>query len=905
MKSHSHYPRRSVAPIIGVTLRMLPLGCMIVVFLALGLSKALAQSLAQKLPLADVSQIKTAASIPVTTESGKATVEFPAASVHDGKVLCLRFKAKLLTPTPAGWGPYTKIELNGKPVGAYMSDGSDRLLNRIGGMQTTDGKRNWWDNDEFLVTLFGPASGEMDSRLLAQKDEGYWYVLNISDVANYTKIGVDNRVESDGPNKLVLTNTYAIHKDGETSSCTEARFEDLSIGYLPQDELDKIQAAGIKPIPSIKGKILNGNGYTLAVAQSGAMELRMGNDRYIISSAYSYPGGSIGYHQFTWETASDTNWKTSSRSGKVKSEIIVKGESAQYIVTRTIVLADGKIHVSDKIANKTDAPLGMIVRYNISTPTPLKGGQSYLCGVKDSRSMEWCSANPTVFVNQHSSSAGFVCEDTLLRLQLVMTRRDNLVQFGTEHFGLAPKKSYTTEWTIYPSPNRDYFAFVNKVRKDWKVNFTVPGPFVFTDNHVAPGRTTKLYAIHPFFLYADGGHMDKDEFTKQVKPEVQSLLAAQPDAIPLGMIETNLVTLDRNKLQGAQITTERKYGLELDMPQTRIIEQNPLYAPWADSWPRTADGRAVVDTYYAYKPNLMNMMAYPVIGNHQYDFMKWQSDYLMDTVGCKGIYIDQFDIGYSIKGVGRPDYSKWDGHTVDLDARGQIIAKYTDATLVGSTARAALIKHIIGKGGIIVTNGHSCARETTGLPVCSFTETEWSCTDPKQLVETTEPADVGDCTAGHLSSPIGLGIRPTGIFAGNPYATEHFSEIIHKWVITCLKNGILYYYYMSNIPATGPGAGEYGVINYMFPFTPVELHSGWLVGKERTITAISGKYDWTHSEKPVCLVFDLKGRKLADPNVKMAKHGNAWQVDLKLSDWNETAVIMSASDLKTLRPISK
>jgi hypothetical protein len=428
---------------------------------------------------------------------------------------------------------------------------------------------------------------------------------------------------------------------------------------------------------------------------------------------------------------------------------------------------------------------------------------------------------------------------------------------------------------------------------------------VFTDNKPAAGRRAKLYAMHPFFLYADGGHLNKEETKALLKPQVDSLLAAEPDAEPLGMIETNLVTLDRNKLPGADFTTERVYGLEATQAQTKLMEQSPLYGPWADSWPRTPDGRAVVDTYYGYKSYLMNMMTYPVIGNHQYDFMKWQVDYLMDEIGCKGIYIDQFDIGYNLKAAGRPDYSKWDGHTVDLDSRGEITLKYTDETLAGASARAGLVKHIIGKGGLVVTNGHSCARETTGLPILSFTETEWACSDPRQLVETVQPMIVSDAAAGHLASPIGLGIRPTGIFQGNPYAQEHFAEIVHKWVITLLRNGTLYYYYMSNIPSTGPGAGEYGVINYMFPFTPVELHSGWLVGKERTLTAISGKYDWKHSDKPVCLVFDLKGRRVENPEVTMVRKGRSWQVDLKLVDWTQTAVIMSAKDLKQDAPAAQ
>jgi hypothetical protein len=833
--------------------------------------------------------------IPVTSEPGKAALEFPAVPAHEGKVLCLKFKAFLATEKPAGWGAYLGISLNGTPVGAAMPDGSERLVNRPGAMDSSEGKHDWWERSGNLRVFFGPGTGDMDSRLYSHREEGYWYVLNISDLASYVKIGVDNRIESSGPNKLVFTNTYALLNSGETATCKEARIEDVSIAYLPQEALDQIHASSIKLIPPISGKTLRGNDFSMTIADSGAMDVRVGEDRYVLTAGYSYPGASMGYHQFSWDNGTDSDWKTSLASTGKTDRIIVRGQSTRYGITRKITLQDGKVRVADTIENKTTNPLGMSVRYNVWTSDSFKRDQEYLSGVPDARAMDWCSANPTVFVKQSSSSLGLVCEDTVFRLQVSMSSRGNTAQYSTDHLGIEPGKSYTIEWTMYPSRDTDYFTFVNRVRRDWHVNYTIPGPFVFTDTDAVKGRKANLYAVHPFFLYADGGHLTKEETLAQEKLVVQQILARQPDAIPLGMVETNLVSLDRNKLPGASITTERKYGLELSKGETKLLENSPIYSPWADSWPRTADGRAVVDTYYAYKPNLMNMMAYPVIGNHQFDYMKWQIDFLMDKIGCKGIYMDQFDIGYNLKAVGRPDYSKWDGHTVDLDSHGEIAAKYTDATLAGASARAALVKHILGKGGIVVTNGHSCARETTGLPILSFTETEWACTDPQRLVETVEPMIVPDMAAGHLASPIGLGIRPTGIFKGNKYAEDHFAEIVHKWVITCLRNGILYYYYMSVIPSTGPGAGEYGLINYMFPFTPVELHSGWLVGKERTLTAISGKYVWNHPDKPVCLAFDLKGRRIT-PNVTMTNKGRTWAVDLKLSDWNETAVIMSSGE---------
>ena len=49
----------------------------------------------------------------------------------------------------------------------------------------------------------------------------------------------------------------------------------------------------------------------------------------------------------------------------------------------------------------------------------------------------------------------------------------------------------------------------------------------------------------------------------------------------------------------------------------------------------------------------------------------------------------------------------------------------------------------------------------------------------------------------------------------------------------------------------------------MFPFTPVELHAGWLVGRERILTAVSGEFGW-RGEKPDVdvFVFNELGREV-------------------------------------------
>jgi hypothetical protein len=273
--------------------------------------------------------------------------------------------------------------------------------------------------------------------------------------------------------------------------------------------------------------------------------------------------------------------------------------------------------------------------------------------------------------------------------------------------------------------------------------------------------------------------------------------------------------------------------------------------------------------------------------------MLHQIDYSMDVIGLRGIYMDQFNIGIKIEQPGRPDYSKWDGHTVNLKPNGEIEKMYTDVTYIGAPARAEIIRHVREKGGVVMTNGHPVDRETASLGVQAVAETEWDLGSPQELLSWKEPPYMPAIAEGQLSSPISLGIRP-GRFG--EFGTEHWAEIIQKWVITCLKSGTVYYYYAYTIPTTGPGAGDYGIINHMFPFTPVELHAGWLIGKERILTAKSGSFYWDHPTKPTVLAFDIKGYAIKPEMLDMTKKGNGWQVNLKIDDWQQTAVIQDPSE---------
>jgi hypothetical protein len=129
-------------------------------------------------------------------------------------------------------------------------------------------------------------------------------------------------------------------------------------------------------------------------------------------------------------------------------------------------------------------------------------------------------------------------------------------------------------------------------------------------------------------------------------------------------------------------------------------------------------------------------------------------------------------------------------------------------------------------------------------------------------------------------------------------STTDIAQRLMRAVVDLLRHGMIYYYYaLADIPETGPGSGEYGPINHMFPLTPIALHKGWIEGKERIITAIHGTYVSVPPKpnvRPRVHCFDIWGRPITVPVIVlplMTTQGAAWYVEVRIKDWAEIAII--------------
>ena len=290
------------------------------------------------------------------------------------------------------------------------------------------------------------------------------------------------------------------------------------------------------------------------------------------------------------------------------------------------------------------------------------------------------------------------------------------------------------------------------------------------------------------------------------------------------------------------------------------------------------------DNMYPNAP-VINLMVQPELGNSRYKQMIEQIDFLMDKAGVDSIYIDQFQ-PYTKGGFSE---NRWDGRTVELAPDGSIKRYRYSYALTGATARAAIIKHITDKGGLVLTNGQSMSREEQGLFRLAFQEMENDSVNPLLFMDECPP-EFRWQSISHLGCPVALGIRPRK-YLNVKKRPNRAAEVLTKGVITALRNGLLYYVYIYDINTDGKSdSGSFDMIERMYPFTPVELNAGYLIGKERIITAVSRSFTVAGKQKPRCTHYNKRGIPAAADFVISGKPG-AWQVEVKLRDWNEIAII--------------
>ena len=545
--------------------------------------------------------------------------------------------------------------------------------------------------------------------------------------------------------------------------------------------------------------------YRVEVKQGGGFTVSVKGRAFSIESDYSFPHG--GFNRLAAgprDRSGEKAWSLNvSKEGNVHQ---VEAAGKYYAISRRIEPQATRIVIKDKIANKSDGVLGIILSNRVNVK-----------GQEDAEVTRM--TNPTIFVARKDCGVGLIALDDLYQLQQHNAFTDGIAEIRDEHFGLDKGASYTIEWAVYPTATADYYDFINQVRRDEGINGRAEGAWVGMRRFRIPSRefidvrrARYLSAGTPWHPIDDPGpsiegieFMDYPRECGRIRDFFDDVKRAHPDVKVMIHVAHGLYCCNNPKERFPD-------SLAIDASGRQVH-----YGPNAFSY----YGRYWSEEMFDH--NWRWWIFYPTIENSFGKAMIKAMEYMMDEMGATAMWADGYLSGY-VKGL--YSYDRWDGHSVTIDPKTKLVTRKKN--LVPYTSGPALkkvIRLIADRGGVLITNGLPGPR--------SF----W-----KEHYLTSNETGGGD------ARPIGgLHLGRTVTPLGNPSAIKNERDI-YRDILAKLDFGALYWWYGAySLPS------HKTLVEHMYPITFESIHPGTVRGRERIVTKRSGIYGW-HGDRGLHIV---------------------------------------------------
>jgi hypothetical protein len=225
---------------------------------------------------------------------------------------------------------------------------------------------------------------------------------------------------------------------------------------------------------------------------------------------------------------------------------------------------------------------------------------------------------------------------------------------------------------------------------------------------------------------------------------------------------------------------------------------------------------------------------FPTLSNKWGKVMDKFIDILINKLKVDGIYWDEFAASAAQWHYGKP----WDGVSANINPRThEITSLKSSISLLSLPWRLKIVEEIASKNKFLIVNG--------GGPK---TESMLKLFIKNKFIGFVEADTETNLLKSQLTTPIGLGA----------FLIERTEQDCYNTMLRYLNYGCLYYWYHQQVmPIT-----HKTLTSYMFPITPVELHEGYIIGRERIVTNRSGWYSFGGMEKAEAHFFDKTGKEV-------------------------------------------
>lgn len=511
--------------------------------------------------------------------------------------------------------------------------------------------------------------------------------------------------------------------------------------------------------------------------------------------------------------------------------------------SRSVKNVDGVIVVEDSFTNQEDKPLAIMQRHEItSTDAPTV---FYLNGLKRAAGLPGYhqSFNATSYMGDDRGGIGIWPLDDvfLIHSENYIVGR-NTVGLCDRALVIGPGATHIVRWAVAGAAGGGYWDFVNTAREFLKVNFTLQGP----------GAFMRMYP--PYSGWPE--EKIREQFTNR-----SAYYGMNAPSFRLTYKGKKLPYLI-NHGQASLVVDEEIAGTKKwrhAVPGMKVVQYYACFIDSSDDADTRFAADAILDA--SGKPTNYGTYYYPLfvptLNNEFGRGMERALDVLLDKVKPDGIFWDEISYSMVQYHYGKP----WDGVSGDIDMKTfQVSRLKSSVALISRDWRIKQAKKILDRTGILIANGPVDAQELRDMHIPMFTET----------------GQGSFCARTQLYTPIALG--------------DHLSEVTeadaYRGMLNALNYGCVYYWYSEDVNTTHKTLTE-----HMYPITPVRLGPGYLMGKERILTRISGFFGWGDLSDFEVYVYDENGVLKPDEKPqRVVAEGRAYaKIDL-WPDWSAAIV---------------
>lgn len=716
--------------------------------------------------------------------SGEFDFEVPAFSVEHQVRLSLQ--ARIDADRLMGSNPWLRIAVNG----TWLDEAA--LLNKRNDFELVRGlDLTWVKGDRFRI-LYSPdfeaANVDLENPYAVVGGDAYRFVL---DITPYVQ---------PGENELTLQHLKVL----EEPSTMIIRNVTVEVGRPIERPRAEIAPAPTGPVPTFVAQGPRPVEMSVALDEGGAITVEAGGRSFEVATRMSLPGGE-------WRQTPAVDAGTTIERG---GEASARWAAGVWGVERTVTVFDDHVAVADTLTNTSGELEGLIIEH--FAPIADKPAEVRVAGQPSTPTQVRANnaAHPSVYIRWPDCGLALLAEDDVMRAHNSSFREPERFGIGDYQLGLEGGQSITLEWSIYPTPGGDYWDFVNAVRRNWGVNYTIPGPFVFGSG-VGAGHDPQWYADwmrerdmkiicggipqYPDGKYAHGtGMLFAPEWVAREREWISKMREVAPETVPVCYFHAQCCTEPGGEEKYADSRLLNAQGEHVGYPYSYRL---PLYVPTLEN----SYGRAlpaVIDT-------------------------------ILDEIGAAGVYWDE--MSHSVMWYAHDD--EWDGVSVTIDPNThETVGKIACVPLLTQPLRLSLVEKVRDAGAFLMANTQAPTRTMTQQRIVRFVET-------------------GSFTAvrgTHLGCPLGL---------GNHHDDATAAEAARNALGIIRESGLYYGHHYVRDPE------DWNFFAPMFPFTPVELREGVIIGEDHIVTATSGRFGFPDGAEADVYVVAGDGLQAEDADV--------------------------------------